>query len=443
MPHSWQIDAHEDDNQHLAICGGKGAGKSYFCIQELIACAIEYPGTKWIIGRQTYQSLKDTTWADFYESVPDQIIKSYNKSEMIITLVNDSKFYGRALDNPKKFESMVICGFLLDEADEIKKEVYDTLKSRIRQMIMVDGKRVTPRYRTLLSFNPPDEDHWIIELFQQDKPKGHSIYYCSTMNNLDNLPENYIPDLKATYSEDMQQRIIHGLPGRVHKGRPVYPSFKSGNYIWPIEVDQKAPIFRVWDFGFNRPACLWLQYINGQARFLAELLGRQIYLENFIKDGKGSIKDQPFVYGLQEELFGKHPAGYKDFCDPRGADESDKGSTSIGILNDHGIYPTHRRTTIKEGIKMVKEHMDTKTTDGDPRLVVHPRCKNLIEGFRGGYHRLDGMDDPEKDNHFDHLQDCARYGLIHLGMRFKSNAMYANLNQNVYVHPVTGRRIES
>lgn len=74
------------------------SGKTACAIQELIACAIEYPGTKWIIGRQTYQSLKDTTWADFYEAVPDAIIKSYNKSEMIITLVNDSKFYGRALD---------------------------------------------------------------------------------------------------------------------------------------------------------------------------------------------------------------------------------------------------------------------------------------------------------------------------------------------------------
>lgn len=419
------------------------SGKSCFCIQELFACAMEYAGTKWIIARQTYQSLKDTTWADFYEAIPEQLIKSYNKSEMIITLINDSKFYGRSLDNPKKFDSMVIAGFFIDEADETKEDGYKTLKSRIRQMVMIDGVRTKPRYRSMLSFNPPDEDHWIIVQFTEDKPKNHSIYFCSTLNNMQNLPEGYIDELKATYSEDMQQRIIHGLPGRVHKGRPVYPQFKTGNYIWPLEADPKAPIFRSWDFGYNRPACVWLQYINGQARILAELLGKQIYLEDFIKTGDNKLgKPQQSVFGLQKELFPDHPAGYKDFCDPRGTDESDKGVTSVKILNDHGIYPVHRRTFIKEGVKIVKEHLDQKTSDGEPRLLIHGRCKNLIEGFRGGYHRLDGEDDPEKDGYYDHLQDVVRYALVHLGMRWRSNSLSVHLNQNVMIHPITGRRIE-
>jgi len=419
------------------------SGKTKSAIEDLLSLAIEYPGTKWIIGRQTYQSLKDSTWDDFYNAIPESLIKSYNKTEMIITLITGSKFFGRALENPKKFESMVISGFLLDEADEIKEDVFKVLKTRIRQQIIVEGRKVTPPYRSIVSFNPPDEDHWLIVTFVDEKLPNHSIYFCSTLNNMDNLPEGYVEELQATYSEDMQQRIIHGLPGRVHKGRPVYPQFKSGNYINPIEVDPKAPIFRCWDFGYNRPAIIWAQYIDGQARILAELLGKQIYLEDFIKNGNNrSGKEQPFVYQMQEELFPGHLPGYKDFCDPRGADESDKGMTSIQILNDHGIYPIHRRTSIKEGLKVVREHLDQKTTNGEPRFQIHSRCKNAIEGLRGGYHRLDGEDDPVKDNYFDHIQDIIRYLLIHLGMRYKSNALYANLNQNVYIHPTTGRRIE-
>lgn len=433
IPLPWQAKIHQGHWMHAAVVGGKGSGKTKMCIEELKALAWEVPGTTYLVGRQTIPSLKDTTWRELMDSLPEGFISDYNKTERNITLINGSRFIGRPLEDPKKFDSLKISGFLLDEADENEQEIYDTLKTRVREMIRLpSGRYQIPRYRTMLSLNPTEEDHWIPRIFMNNPPKDHILVFSSTLDNLENLPPGYVQQLKQTYSEDMQQRMIYGMFGKVHKGRPVYPQFKRGEYIQPVEVDPKATIFRGWDFGYNRPACVWLQFINGQARIFAEKLGEKIYLEDFI----------PVCREMERNLFPDNHI-FKDFCDPRGADESDKGVTSISILNDAGIYPVFRRTFIEEGLKAIKELLDTKGPDGYPRFIIHGRCKNLIEGFRGGYHRLDGENKPEKDNYYDHMQDALRYALIHLVRRHrfnKSEQVFAN--QKVFVHPISGRRIE-
>lgn len=430
-PLPWQESFHKGSWTHAGLVGGKGSGKTRSAIEELLMCALEFPGTHWLIGRKTLPALKDTTYREFLECVPDSLVRDHNKSDHNVTIVNGSMFLFRPLDVPKKFDSLKISGFLLDEADENEKDIYDTLKSRVRQM-MPGG--FEPRYRTILSLNPCEEDHWIPELFLHVKPKGHQIFFSSTMENQANLPTDYVDELKSIYSDDMAMRMIYGQFGRVHRGKPVYPQFSRGNYIFPVEPVKGAPIFRGWDFGYRRPAMCWFQFIDGQARVLAEKLGKDVYLQDFIRD---------HVMPYQNSLFGEWPQ-YRDFCDPRGSDESDKGSTSVEILNDHGIYPVYRRTKIAEGIKCVKELLDTKNKEGMPNFMIHPRCQNLIEGFRGGYHRADGQEDPEKDNVFDNAADCLRYGLTHLVRRFRFNKMQDTFEKTTraFVHPISGRRIE-
>lgn len=432
VPIKWQEDFHGDPWRHACCVGGRGSGKTVACIQELLACAMETPGTTYLIGRKTLPSLLDSTWKALHKILPEKLIKEENKQLRNITLVNGSTFIGRPLDEPRKFDSMEISGFFIDEADEVDKEIYDTLKTRVREQVIIDGKRVRPRYRTIIGLNPTEEDHWIPQLFLHEPPAGHKLFFSSAIDNMENLPEGYIEELRATYSSDMLVRQLYGQFGKVHKGRPVYPQFSRGNYVFPFEVTKGATVFRFHDFGFNRPAILWTHFINGQLQVIAEKMGQRIYLQDFIADWRA----------YEETLF---PAGtpFRDFCDPHGADETDKGSSSVSILNEHGIYPVYRRTFIEEGIKAIKELMDTKNHAGDLRFMIHPRCKILIEGLRGGYHRVDGDEQPEKDNYYDHLCDCLRYGAIHLTRRWKSNSMQAVLNAApVWIHPITGRRVE-
>lgn len=392
-PIAWQKKMHESNWRWAWFLGAKGSAKTRAALEELIACAVEYPGTRYIIARKTLPSLKDSTWREFLAIIPQELIADNNKADRNVTLTNGSVFMGRPLDEIKKFESMEITGFFIDEGDEIEKEMHDTLKTRVRQKILVDGVKIEPQYRGILASNPPDEDHWLVDVFFHMKPANHQVFQSTTFDNQANLPEGYIDLLRQTYSPEMQQRMIYGQLGKVHKGRPVFPQFARGNYIRPFQAEPKIPVYRCLDFGFNRPACVWLQVVGKQLRVLGESMGQRIYLDDF-------LKQKVFAYE-RDVLQLPDETKYLAFCDPAGSQESDKGKTSVEILNDHGIYPVYRRTKIEEGIKALKSYLDTQE-EQDPCFIIHPRCQILIEGFRGGYHRLDGVDEPAKDGYYDH-----------------------------------------
>jgi hypothetical protein len=67
------------------------------------------------------------------------------------------------------------------------------------------------------------------------------------------------------------------------------------------------------------------------------------------------------------------------------------------------IFPTYRKQFIEPGINAINFHLDT--VDGLTKLsnfLIHPRCRLLVDALKGGYHRLDGENKPEKDGLYDH-----------------------------------------
>jgi len=431
-PNNWAAPFHRSSMQNCCLVGGLGSGKSYAAVQEIKALALENPGFTYLIGRKTLPSLRDTTMKTFFASMEDGLIKKHDKTHNIVTLVNGAEFIFRPLDDMEKMKSLEIAGFFIDEANEISQDMYNTLKSRVRQKFKGQEPKM---YRSIIALNPTEEDHWIPQLFLHIRPKGHEMFTSTTLDNMHNLPDGYIDELKSTFSPDMQQRMIYGLFGKVFKGRPVFPQFSRGNYVRAFEYDPSLPIIRGWDFGYNRPAVVWAQMKGKQIRLLAEMMGKEIYLSDFIKNE---------VMPYQMSLFGQLKLKTLDFCDPRGSDESDKGKSSVQVLNDHGVFPAYRRTWIEEGLKVIKECMDTVDKEsGESNFLVHPRCKVLVEGYRGGYAREDGEDKPKKDDYYDHLQDCSRYLIIHALQRAKiSGLMNKQSEIRRYVNPHTGRIVE-
>jgi hypothetical protein len=432
-PNKWAAPFHRSSTQNCCLVGGLGSGKTFAAVQEIKALCLENPGFTYLIGRKTLPSLRDTTMKTFFASMEDGLIKKHDKTHNIVTFVNNSEIIFRPLDDMEKMKSLEIAGFFIDEANEINLEMYNTLKSRVRQKLK--GKE-PKMYRSIISLNPTEEDHWIPQLFLHVKPTNHEMFTSTTLDNMQNLPDGYIEELKRTFTLDMQQRMIYGLFGKVFKGRPVFPQFSRGNYVKGFEFDPNLQLIRGWDFGYNRPAVVWAQMKNKQVRILAEMMGKEIYLADFIKNE---------VLPYQMSLFGEK-LNYKplDFCDPRGSDESDKGKSSVQVLNEHGIFPVYRRTWIEEGLVKVKECMDTvDEKTGEANFLVHPRCKVLIEGYRGGYAREDGEDKPKKDDYYDHLQDCARYLIIHALQRHKISALMNKQTEvRRYTNPHTGRIVE-
>lgn len=436
----WYWDLQVGDTNNYIVDGviHHNSGKSVAAVIEMIASCVEQPGSLWLVGRKTLPSLKDTILRTVMQWMPVELIQDFNKAFLTMKLINGSEIIFRPLDDPEKFKSLEIAGFIIEEANEVEKIIYDTLKTRLRQRL--NGNSF--KYKSIIMLNPTEEDQWIPQLFLFEKPKGHELFISTTYDNIENIPEGYIEELKTTFSEEMQKRMLFGQFAKVHTGRPVYPQFKNGNYVSSLEHDTSLPVYRGWDFGYNRPACVWGQFKDGQLRVLAEKQGKSIYLEQFIAFCR-QYEDE--FLRRKFDLKGREiPIQFIDYCDPRGADESDKGKTSITIMNENGIYPVYRRTFIEEGVKAVRNFMDTKNGEGHPNFQVHPRCTLLIEGYRGGYHREDGEDYPVKDGTYDHIQDAARYMAVFLATRQKMIRLNKSIQENtrVHIHPITGRRVE-
>ena len=429
-PLPWQEKAHKSPVQNLLCVGGLGSAKTTFAIRELQAQALRNPGGSYLIARKTLPSLRDTTYKAFFQHTESALIKRHNKAFNTVELVNGAQFMFRPLDDMEKFKSMEISGFFIDEANEIEEEMYNTLISRVRERI--DGR--TPFYRTIIAHNPGDDQEWIPQRFLYRKPPNHEIHFSSTIDNAKNLPPDYIESLKATYSEDALERMLYGRYGKVFSGRPVFPQFAKNLHLYVRSLTplEKAPIFRGIDFGYNKPACVWMQFDEGQVRILHAIKGKEIYLEDFIKD---------HILKIEQEFWPNWKPGFKCFCDPAGSQESDKGRSSIEILQDYGIQAMYRRTKIEEGLKAIKHFMDT-TTGGVPNLLIDPRAVALIDAWKGGYRWDSKGEKPDKTSGYDDVSDAARYPIVGLYRRMRfgnAEKVFANIPR---IYSPMGRPIE-
>jgi hypothetical protein len=161
-------------------------------------------------------------------------------------------------------------------------------------------------------------------------------------------------------------------------------------------------VIRSWDFGYHCPACLFIQ-IDADDRLivLREVVGNADLLVDFA--GR--------VLELSKASFPN--ANFEDVCDPAGAQRSDKSAqTSIEILNSLGIYPTHDRSLIRDGLELIRMKLAARIGK-QPGLMVDKRCIKLIEAFEGGYRYGPKEEIPIQEHPYEDVMDCLRYAVMH------------------------------
>ena len=183
---------HKADDFVRLVIGPIGSGKSVMCCWELFRKAAEQrPHTdgrrrsRWVIIRNTYRELVDTTiktWTDWFPKSMG-VWRQMDMSHRIVYALEDGTVVDlevlfRALDKPddvKKLLSLELTGGFLNESKEIPKAVLDMLIGRV-------GRYPSKRqggaswYGVIMDTNPPDEDHWIYKIFEEERPEGWQNY---------------------------------------------------------------------------------------------------------------------------------------------------------------------------------------------------------------------------------------------------------------------------
>ena len=377
------------------LMGPFRSGKSSGCTVEIVRRAIaQRPGpdgirrTKWLVVRNTYNQLADTTIPTVHMWLPPQhfgrhyhtdhryVVKGFEGAEFEILF--------RALDKPDHVANLLsleVTGAWINEAREVPWAIVDAIQGRIEQWPSraMGGCSWAGLF---MDTNPPDQDsdwfrffeekkhpEWFAKIFRQ--PSGLS----PQAENIPNLTNpNYYNLLKEGKKPEWIKVYIHGEYGFVVDGKPVYDEYSDQLHRREVDPVPGRPIIRSYDFGLT-PACCFSQLLpDGRWLVFDEMLSKNMGFDQFSDDVLEHCR-RSFKGGVQ----------FEDYADPAGNQraQTDK-RTCYEIAETKGIemQPSEQDPTLR--MESVRKPLRT-LIGGEPQFILHPRCKNIRKGFLGGY----------------------------------------------------------
>ncbi|MDF1546121.1 MAG: hypothetical protein P1R58_13590, partial [bacterium] len=205
------------------------------------------------------------------------------------------------------------------------------------------------------------------------------------------------------------------------EGRPVILNWNHDVFVKKLDYDSEDPIHISLDFGTQVWITIFAQYrrIEGftayQLHILDELIGRNSNTPEQADDTIKKLKARFRRTWDQNNII--------TYCDPNGdrpePTTADKSlNTSVKILRNAGLYAKSKQFAVKESTEVMETAFAKTLPNGEPAILIDPRCEYLISCCAGGLHYPEegkGKEGHyEKDGEFDHGGDALRYLIANL-----------------------------
>lgn len=191
----------------------------------------------------------------------------------------------------------------------------------------------------------------------------------------------------------------------VPKGRPWYPEFRYDFHVAkaPIAPIAGRPIIRGWDYGLT-PATVFAQ---------TSAKGQILILWPELQSWESGIHAHGRI--VQSES-GTYFPGYQfqDYGDPAGNQRAQTDEkTCVQLLREeYGINVVNGPVAAAQRDIPIRKALTSLTPDGQPMLLIDPRCTWLIAALVGGYQRREvagRITDDLADNEYTHIVDALGY----------------------------------
>jgi len=219
-------------------------------------------------------------------------------------------------------------------------------------------------------------------------------------------------DFKRKDLSDRDWKREMDMDHTIAEGDPFYATFNRSLHVRRCTYDRSLPLLRGWDFGRVHPAIVFAQKDH---RNKLKILWSHIYSNLTI------YQLVPIILAETNTRFPK--ATVRDYGDPSGAQETDKGATTVILLQTFKIELVHRFSYVETGAKMIDKKLLLEE-DGTPGLWSDFSNTELNEGFESGYvidTTASGKDtegraknSPRKDGWYDHVMDALRYIVVNV-----------------------------
>ena len=401
------------------------SGKSSASVIELLSRAqAQKPGpdgvrrSRWIVIRNTYRQLHDSTIKTFFQWLPPHQFGDFKQSTMeyrIKAFENmDCEVLFRALDRPDhvgNLLSLEVTGGWLNEMRECPWQIVDALQGRVGRY--PSKREGGPSWWGLWGdSNPADTESKMYKYFvETEHDPSHAALFMQPdglgpdAENLDNLPggRRYYEQMAVGKDPEWVKVYCRGQWGYTIDGKPVYPEYHDETHCKEIKPTKYNTLYRGWDFGLT-PCCVFAQMLpTGQLAVLDELCTEDMGIDQFSDE----------VVAYTSEKYGDFEI--RDVGDPAGEQRAQTDARSVyQILHSKGILIEPGMQSLALRLECVKKPL-LRLVMGKPGFVMSPKCKQLRKGFMGGYcfrrlmvttERFTNLPDKNK---FSHPHDALQY----------------------------------
>lgn len=451
---------HTSDAFVKGIMGPFGSGKSvtvcwdiFMRMKKQAAGSDGIRRTRWIIARNTFSELENTTMATWKDWFPERTFGFISRKPPYRQTIKyddvEAEIIFLALDKPedqKKLLSFEVTGIWFNEARQIPQELILAALGRVGRYPArkdkpgnVDENQWPSWSGILLDTNPPDDTHWYYKAAEEDawavnndgekvppesipiKRQWHFFRQPSGLSpqaeNIENLPGGieYYQRMLGGNTKEWVDVHVHGNYGFIKEGMPVYEGYWNPDTM--VKQINKIPGGNIWvgiDSSGRHPATVFLQKSSlGQWQVVRE------YLADANGVGAERYADQLRTFMLSE--FPNHE--FYEWGDPAGEWKTQNDErVYFDILKAKGInVKASPGLRIPERLETVKSVMG-RSINGEPGLIIDPSCKVLIRGLNGGYRyrkistaTSERYDEKPEKNRFSDVQDALQYALCGAG----------------------------
>ena len=428
---------HQSEKFTRALMGPIGSGKSVACcIEMFLKSFAQLPDsegvrkTRWVVVRNTYRELIDTTIQTFFDWYPEELglfkkmdLKFITEQQLPDGTVAHIEVLFRALDKPddiKKLLSLEVTGGWINEAREIPKQIMDMLIGRLgRYPRKIHGKGGATWHGLIMDTNPPDSDHWWYKLFEVDKPNSYALFKqpsgtSEEAENIVNLPTNYYLTMQDGKDKEWVNVYVNGKYGFVQDGKPVFPEYKDDAHSTDEEIviPETALIYVGIDFGLT-PAAVF-GFLTAAHRW--------VIFDELVTEDMGAVNFGKLLHEKINNLYPHHD--FEIYGDPAGDQRAQTDETTpFMVLSSQGVeaIPTYTNDFIirREAVAAPLSRMDFA---GNPGFVVGPGAPMIRKALAGGYKykrmSVTGqeryMDKPDKGR-YSHVADGLQYLMVGAG----------------------------
>ncbi len=373
----------KSDARNVMLYGGTRSGKTVVLLEAEKYRALKYPKSRHLAARLRFAHAKTSLWHEtLLPSLKDLPRDSYkvNHSDYYVSFENGSEIWVGGFDDAERIEKILgheYATIFINECSQIGYDTVVTAQSRLAQKI--EGLT----NKMYFDCNPPSPSHWTYKRFilKQDpktsekllRPDLDACMRINPVDNLANLPADYIQTQLDTLPEKARQRFRDGL--FVNPAGAIYDHFDDSMIVEAAQVPQIEEYTVGVDFGLNMAAVL-IGWCGDSIYILADYGAYCSTTSSF----------NSAITAAWKEKISQAPA----YCDPSGGERLTEIARSHKANND-----------VEAGLNSINTKMEHK------QFFVCRTCTGVL-GEIYEYKR-DETGKVIKEN--DHYMDAMRYGV--------------------------------